>query len=576
MADHKYIAVTNWQPLQQSTNVFFWIRLNNRLGRCDLHSLTKYFFMKLCVRLLVILACLPLSVTGQQNQSAIERSLSAGTLADARVGFISTYGFSPVDCDEISDGWVCSEFNVSDSTPLSQTQLNTPDIFAAETQTCTAYGSTKDIAQSAFSSQCPWRVRHTCNALSATEWACSTAVIANAVSTPVPALNGEACTAFGSSLYDAQNGFSIHCSWRNRNHCDLLSTGEWACSTEAIATSSEDTFITAPDAASSSTPISQDNVCISYGSSLGEAQAGFSSECPWRDRNHCDPLFNGSWACSTSSITINSNVFDSSSTLPPPTVVTGTGVMNTFYNAGDLIIIAHDSGPDTDDMQAIVANRMIMDAYPNVSFLMVGATQGHAWSNPTDGSVAHTQSLFPDWVDAKASTSGTTSFDGTSVITVANKIGQALNVGGTVHIAEGGPSDFTAQVIRVLQSTGISSAAIKRVRVVQHSAGASAWNQQQTSSANLALVKSAATWVPIANGNVGGNATADFQEPASSALCQRYINAASRTRYASQWAWAFSRIDDSRKCDQSDSVELLYILNETTTKTLDHFSATYM
>jgi len=257
------------------------------------------------------------------------------------------------------------------------------------------------------------------------------------------------------------------------------------------------------------------------------------------------------------------------------TTVRGTGNMNSRYQPGDLVIIAHDSGPDTDDMQAIVANRMIMDANPAVNHILVGATQGHQWPNPTAGSESHTQSLFPDWINAKASTSGTTSFDGNSVIKVSDRVADTLNNGGTVHIAEGGPSDFTAEILRVLQSRGVSASSLKRIRVVQHSAGSSAWNEQQTKGSNMALVKSVATWVPIANGNVGGNATADFQEPAGSSMCQRFMRSVSGTRYAVQWAWAYSKIGDSRKCDQSDSVELLYILNDTSTSTFDQFLSRY-
>jgi hypothetical protein len=343
-------------------------------------------------------------------------------------------------------------------------------------------------------------------------------------------------------------------------------------------------------------------VCTANGATLDDAQSQFSAQCPWRVRQTCDPLTSGGWACSTAAIanSVNALTITLVPNVPEPTItvvetetidpvevvtaepispstnpVTGTGVMNTTYKTGDLVIIAHDSGPDTDDMQAIVANRMIMDLHPSVNFILVGATQGHRWTHPTAGSEAHTQSLFPNWINAKASTSGTTSFDGTSIISVADAIQGVLNNAGTVHIAEGGPSDFTGAVLRVLQSRGVQASGLKRIRVVQHSAGVGAWNQDQTTSANLALVKSAATWVPIANGNVGGNATADFQEPASSSMCQRFRSSVATTRYASQWAWAYSKIGDSRKCDQSDSVELLYILNDTTTKTFDQFSSRY-
>jgi hypothetical protein len=511
--------------------------------------------MKLFLAALVVLLLSPLVSTAQQIEteaSSTERAFTAVTLNDARAGFMSVFGLIPKDCDPVEEGWVCSEFDVSAATPVSQPLDYSASVLAASTEACTAYGATLDNAQNEFSTECPWRVRQTCEPLVSSGWACST-------------------TSIADSIY---------------------SQGASAITLEEI--------VSAPPPPTESTV--QDGVCTAYGSNLGEAQSGFSAECPWRIRQTCDPLSSGQWACSTTAIADSINALstpavtpaetptetptetpavvaapdDVASSTPLPGTVTGTGVMNTTYQPGDLLIIAHDSGPDTDDMQAIVANRMIMDLYPTVNFILVGATQGHAWTDPTVGSESHAQSLFPEWINAKASTSGTTSFDGTSVIEVADNVEKALGNGGTVHIAEGGPSDFTAEVIRLLQSRGVHASSLKRIRVVQHSAGASAWNEQQTSSSNLALVKSASQWVPIANGNVGGNATADFQEPASSSMCQRFMRAVSGSQYSSQWAWAYSTIGDTRKCDQSDSVELLYILNDTSTKTFDQFSSRYL
>ncbi|MFK8075662.1 MAG: hypothetical protein AB8B84_03685 [Granulosicoccus sp.] len=627
----------------------------------------------------------PLTSSAQSKQS--ERAYAATTLNEARSGFQAMYGFSATDCDPINGEWVCSEFHVSATTLLSL-----PEPTDDSTANCVAYGASIDDAQSAFSADCPWRIRHSCDLLSSGQWACTTegadsqSLVTVAGAPPPPA---GLCAAHGASITEAQEAFSVECPWRDRNFCDPQSSGEWACSTERLATSvnaldtspetthtaDSSTSNTSTDTADTSTESTRNTAQVlqieaedvAYNSAVWRPSEGglvytganrylltsrnddanlvlnfavpvagtyrFTmrsragkgndpSEPPndvwlkapgqdWlkvymtRDGSwHIDAIGerNGSHSRDFNTYQLSAgshqmivsgrsqgHILDwvalqpqgfsiDSSTTNTPVVsnTTGTGVLNTYYQSGDLVVIAHDSGPDTDDMQAIVANRMIMDANPSVNYLLVGATQGHAWTNPTAGSEAHTQSLFPDWVNAKASTSGTTSFDGTSVIAVADRIESTLNSGGTVHIAEGGPSDFTAEILRLLQSRGVSAGNLKRIRVVQHSAGSTAWNEQQTSSANIALVKSVATWTPIANGNVGGNATADFQETASSAMCQRFRSAAAGSRYASQWAWAYSTIGDSRKCDQSDSVELLYILNDTSTKTFDQFVSRYM
>ena len=500
------------------------------------------------------------------------------------------------------------------------------------TQACTALGSSLSDAQTSFSAECPWRVRQVCNIVSSGDWACSTEEISASTSisdgvatgadqNASSATDNGSCTAFGSDIGGAQTAFSADCPFRVRETCEPVSSGGWACSTASLNNAvndagnvTADTETSNPVAEATPLPVTENGVCTSLGADIGAAQSAFSAECPFRARNFCEPLTTGGWACSTASIAASANVFtppvetpappveapvadNANNSNPPaepdepqndssaendapvasvPDVVRGTGVLNTTYQRGDLILIAHDSGPDTDDMQAIVANRMIMDANPEVNFILVGATQGHQWLSPTVGSEAHTQSLFPQWINAKASTSGTTSFDGNSIIEVANNVESTLSNGGTVHIAEGGPSDFTAEVLRLLQSRGVQSSDLKRIRVVQHSAGATAWNQLQTRASNLDLVRSVATWVPIANGNVGGNGTADFQEPAGSSMCQRFRNNAASSRYASQWAWAYSQIGDARKCDQSDSVELLHILNDTSTRTFDQFTSRYM
>ncbi len=542
-------------------------------------------------------------------------------------------------CDPVSSGgWACSTQDIDSSSNVfaaltePSTGANLPPTTAtptgAESGVCTAYGSNQDDVQSAFSAECPWRVRHACTALNSGGWACSTADIVmtnepsatDNTSAPEDTIASEETAvvdtasvlqidaesvAFNAAFWEPAEGGLVYLGpsrylLTSRNDdanlvfnftVPVAGTYRFTMRSRAgagpdPAEPPNDLWLKAPGEEWLKVYMSRDGSW--QVDAIGERNSTHSRELNTYEfgAGSVEIIVSGrsqghilDWVAlepqgNIEPVQVNTPVVVSDNS-PSTDNVQGTGVMNTTYQPGDLIVIAHDSGPDTDDMQAIVANRMIMDAHPTVNHVLVGATQGHQWRNPTEGSESHTQSLFPDWINAKAGTRGTTSFDGTSVITVADRLESTLSNGGTVHIAEGGPSDFTAEVLRVLQSRGVAGSALKRIRVVQHSAGATAWNQQQTSSANLALVRSAATWVPIANGNVGGNATADFQEPASSAMCQRFMKVVSNSRYASQWAWAYSTIGDTRKCDQSDSVELLYILNDRTTLTFDQFSSRY-
>ena len=84
----------------------------------------------------------------------------------------------------------------------------------------------------------------------------------------------------------------------------------------------------------------------------------------------------------------------------------------------------------------------------------------------------------------------------------AQKWWSVLNSGGSVRVADGGPMDFTADVLNRLRNFhGASPAQLKRVTVVQHSAG---FNQQRTLPQNLTLVRQLADYRLIANGNVLG------------------------------------------------------------------------
>jgi len=156
-----------------------------------------------------------------------------------------------------------------------------------------------------------------------------------------------------------------------------------------------------------------------------------------------------------------------------------------------------------------------------------------------------------------------------SIQTAAERWSTVIANGGDVWVAEGGPSDYTA---KVLQRIGDQFPSVdrKKIHVVQHSAG-SAFNEAQTSRSNIALVKAAADYRAIPNGNRGGNGSANLNNLSSS-----FVDIARQSEFSNEWNAAFSYLNPSNRLDFSDTVELLYLINDESTKTVKDFANRYL
>ena len=228
-----------------------------------------------------------------------------------------------------------------------------------------------------------------------------------------------------------------------------------------------------------------------------------------------------------------------------------SGAPSSALGPNDLLALHYDSAPDPDDTQAMIFARLILDDYPDIDPIVVNGTIGDEVDRGAfiEGSTEHLRTMFPDALDYFADRERT-------VERSATAWQLTLEAGGTVHVAAGGPMDASADILRELERRGVGG--LKRVRVVQHSAGTGAFNEDNTSDAGLAFIRSRATYVTIDNGNVGGNATPDFNEPNVPELMRRAL----ASRYGAQWARArtFFLSDAQNKIDASDTVELMHIL----------------
>ncbi|MEM7255749.1 MAG: hypothetical protein AAF404_00010 [Pseudomonadota bacterium] len=214
-----------------------------------------------------------------------------------------------------------------------------------------------------------------------------------------------------------------------------------------------------------------------------------------------------------------------------------------YRNNVDLISLHYDHAPDLDDGHATVSALVVTrhfsirphvvsgaygdgnkDRYVNAAEQVMQVTWGNDWLN------AHA-----DWSAAVANT--------TSVWL------NTLKNGGDIYVAEGGQSDFTADVIRQIKQQSSFNTS-QRITVIQHSL----INEANANQNDLKYVKSNSNYLKIKDGN-SENETADLHQPSAT-----FAAKARASYFAVQWNAAFNYLNPQRKLDFSDTVELLYIL----------------
>jgi hypothetical protein len=214
-----------------------------------------------------------------------------------------------------------------------------------------------------------------------------------------------------------------------------------------------------------------------------------------------------------------------------------------------LIALHYDHAPDPDDGLATAAGHTVAEEW-GLNTVVVGGTTGENTGDYVSQSEQVMNAVWGsgNWLNAHNNWNS-------SVQTAADRWQSALNSGADVWVAEGGQSDFSADVVRELKSRNSSLDTRNRIHVVQHSN----WNEDMTTDSDLSYVKNNTDYIKIADGN-DDNGTAD--------LCQgdngwfRSV-AEDNSKYGSGWSAAFDYFIPRRYenvVDFSDTVELLYIL----------------
>lgn len=225
----------------------------------------------------------------------------------------------------------------------------------------------------------------------------------------------------------------------------------------------------------------------------------------------------------------------------------------------DLLALHYDIAPDLDDLHAMAAACTVTRCYqidPCVVIGTHGETREAAYKVFENGDTrqGHGQDVaaagFSSYIDTDGLSNAQPAINQT-----AAKWKATLDAGCDVWVAEGGPSDFTREVIVRMVALGCPLSVIQnRVHVVQHSL----WNENNTNAADLTYVKNNTDYIKITDGNLTGNGTADLNDQANLAAFQAW---ALNSPCAAAWSQAFEGLPPTDKLDFSDTVELLYILN---------------
>ena len=173
-----------------------------------------------------------------------------------------------------------------------------------------------------------------------------------------------------------------------------------------------------------------------------------------------------------------------------------------FHQATDLLLVQYDCKTDVDDLHSVAAFRtLIADPdYSNIKYHAVAGTYGVQEGLYVPPNALFEQAFGDNWTDANIDRAA-------ALEKVKNLVMPFLASDGDIWIAEAGQSDFTASLIKALQSELPALDIHERIHVVQHSD----WNEEVTADEDLSLVKQESDYHKISDGNVVGNGTPGFR-----------------------------------------------------------------
>lgn len=207
----------------------------------------------------------------------------------------------------------------------------------------------------------------------------------------------------------------------------------------------------------------------------------------------------------------------------------------------DLLVVTFDFA-NSDDGHASAATRELATNLDLEPLVIAGTPTLDATGIAQEYTELMSAVWGTDWLDAGIDRSG-------AVTQTADRWLMTIDGGGVVRVAEGGVSDFTAEVVREVQRRRPALDTTSAINVVHHNGR----NEDETRPADLDAVRADTTYVRIDDGN-SANDTADLTGASAA-----FESAALAGPHRDGWLVAFDhRPADS--LDFSDTVTVLHII----------------
>ncbi len=220
-----------------------------------------------------------------------------------------------------------------------------------------------------------------------------------------------------------------------------------------------------------------------------------------------------------------------------------------FNSEKDLVSLHYDHAPDKDDGHSAAADRTMLlalfdTAWVKAHTLAVSGAYGTNKKTFNKKSDAVMDTCFGDlggWVAADADWEK-------AVEALVERWSATLNAGGDIWVKEGGQSDITADVVKIIKQKLPDVETTKRIHVVQHSD----WNERHTTPADLTYTKQQTNYIRIKDANRYLNRAGGSDLFVQQALAHPTDGKA--------WEAAFEYYSPKQRLDFSDTGELMHIL----------------
>ena len=215
----------------------------------------------------------------------------------------------------------------------------------------------------------------------------------------------------------------------------------------------------------------------------------------------------------------------------------------------DLLSLHYDHAPDKDDGHSAAADRTILETMFGKDWIKdhVLAVSGTYGENAKTFNPKSDHVMDVTWNDSIGWIVGHKRHD-KAAQEILKRWVKTLEDGGDVWVKEGGQSDLTADVIKLIKKAKPDLDTTKRIHVVQHSN----WNEDKTTDEDLAYAKQETNYIRIKDANrflniKGGNKA--FEQAA-----------AAHPVFGDAWQAAFEYYSPRKRLDFSDTGELMRIL----------------